>query len=267
MLFIGLTNNSIRWIRRFLDLLKEFLLYLCNFRPHYFFLLFSFDFLFVCSGILLYEFSAGYAPFRADDQMEIYKQIFAEAYKCPHDFSHELKDLIKNILKTDLTRRFGNLRAGVNDIKYHKWFKDTDWVGLYEKRLPAPLIPTIRSLDDTSQFEEYSEGALQAAELDEFTDIFADFWHPSTGIVSFSTGKFCLKYWSRIIERKMIVLGLVWLNDARRIWRLMPLASAWWLLMDPLSVCFFRLIHPVDNNSICIHFRRWFMVVDIVEIF
>ncbi|OQV26088.1 cAMP-dependent protein kinase catalytic subunit alpha [Hypsibius exemplaris] len=126
-------------------------------------------------GILLYEFSAGYAPFRADDQMEIYKQIFAEAYKCPSHFTHDLKDLIKNILKTDLTRRYGNLKNGVGDIKHHRWFAGTDWLALYEKKLPAPLIPHVKNADDTSQFEDYPEGALAGAEQDEYTDIFADF--------------------------------------------------------------------------------------------
>jgi protein kinase A len=107
--------------------------------------------------------------------MEIYKQIFSEAYKCPSHFSPELKDLIKNILKTDLTRRFGNLRNGVGDIKNHKWFANTDWMGLYEKRLPAPLIPSVKSVDDTGQFEHYPEGTLQAADKDEYEDVFADF--------------------------------------------------------------------------------------------
>ena len=35
----------------------------------------------------------------------------------PGHFSKELKDLLKNLLQPDITRRFGNMRGGVSDIK------------------------------------------------------------------------------------------------------------------------------------------------------
>ena len=51
-------------------------------------------------------------------------------------FSSELKDLLKNLLQLDLTRRFGNLRNGVNDIKNHKWFNGKcDWIELYHQQV------------------------------------------------------------------------------------------------------------------------------------
>ena len=35
----------------------------------------------------------------------------------------------------DLTKRFGNLKNGVADIKGHKWFTSTDWVAIHLKKV------------------------------------------------------------------------------------------------------------------------------------
>jgi protein kinase A len=53
----------------------------------------------------------------------------------PSHFSSDLKDLLRNLLQVDLTKRFGNLKNGVNDIKNHKWFSTTDWIAIYERKV------------------------------------------------------------------------------------------------------------------------------------
>jgi len=53
----------------------------------------------------------------------------------PSHFSSDLKDLLRNLLQVDLTKRFGNLRNGVNDIKGHKWFLSTDWIAVYQRKV------------------------------------------------------------------------------------------------------------------------------------
>lgn len=55
----------------------------------------------------------------------------------PQHFSHDLKDLLKNLLQVDLTKRFGILKNGVNDIKNHRWFASTDWIATYQKKVGA----------------------------------------------------------------------------------------------------------------------------------
>ena len=76
------------------------------------------------------------------------------------------KDLISNLLQTDLTKRFGNLKNGSEDIKNHKWFAGIDWEALAgsakgtieEDRLVfPPFVPTCGGDDDTSNFQEYDE--------------------------------------------------------------------------------------------------------------
>lgn len=56
----------------------------------------------------------------------------------PSHFSSDLKDLLRNLLQVDLTKRYGNLKNGVNDIKGHKWFATTDWIAIYERKARAP---------------------------------------------------------------------------------------------------------------------------------
>ncbi|KAK6028957.1 protein kinase domain protein [Ostertagia ostertagi] len=87
--------------------------------------------------------------------------------KFPSHFSNELKDLLKNLLQVDLTKRFGNLKNGVADIKNHKWFGSTDWIAIYQRKItPASfskcepgrlfeaLYPRVEGPADTRHFVE-----------------------------------------------------------------------------------------------------------------
>ena len=48
--------------------------------------------------------------------------------------------MIKNFtLQVDLTKRYGNLKNGVMDIKNHKWFQTTEWIAVYQKRVSRTL--------------------------------------------------------------------------------------------------------------------------------
>ena len=60
----------------------------------------------------------------------------------PSHFSSDLKDLLRNLLQVDLTKRYGNLKNGVNDIKNHKWFASTDWIAVYQKKVYHCLLPS-----------------------------------------------------------------------------------------------------------------------------
>lgn len=41
--------------------------------------------------------------------------------------NREAKALVKHLLVADITKRFGNLKDGANDIKNHKWFEGFNW--------------------------------------------------------------------------------------------------------------------------------------------
>ncbi|XP_030792256.1 cAMP-dependent protein kinase catalytic subunit alpha [Rhinopithecus roxellana] len=81
----------------------------------------------------------------------------------PSHFSSDLKDLLRNLLQVDLTKRFGNLKNGVNDIKNHKWFATTDWIAIYQRKVEAPFIPKFKGPGDTSNFDDYEEEEIRVS--------------------------------------------------------------------------------------------------------
>ena len=79
--------------------------------------------------------AAGYPPFYADQPIQIYEKIVSGKVRFPSHFSVELKELLRNLLQVDLTKRYGNLKNGVNDIKNHRWFSSTEWIAIYQKKV------------------------------------------------------------------------------------------------------------------------------------
>ncbi|CAG8575591.1 136_t:CDS:2 [Ambispora gerdemannii] len=108
-------------------------------------------------GILIFEMLAGYPPFFDDNPFGIYEKILAGKIQFPSHFDQNAKDLIKRLLTSDRTKRLGNLRGASEDVKKHKWFRNVDWQGLYERRTQAPIVPPFQHSGDTSNFEKYQE--------------------------------------------------------------------------------------------------------------
>ncbi|XP_025109203.1 cAMP-dependent protein kinase catalytic subunit alpha isoform X2 [Pomacea canaliculata] len=126
-------------------------------------------------GVLIYEMAAGYPPFFADQPIQIYEKIVSGKVRFPSHFSSDLKDLLRNLLQVDLTKRFGNLKNGVNDIKNHKWFSTTDWIAIYQKKVEAPFVPKTRGGGDTCNFDDYEEEPLRISSTEKCAKEFADF--------------------------------------------------------------------------------------------
>ncbi|KAL3996133.1 ER degradation enhancer, mannosidase alpha-like 1 [Sarotherodon galilaeus] len=157
-------------------------------------------------GVLVYEMAAGYPPFFADQPIQIYEKIVSGKVRFPSHFSSDLKDLLRNLLqvrantagiqafrlhlfffnvtvrkiclcyfKVDLTKRYGNLKNGVNDIKGHKWFATTDWIAIYQKKVEAPFIPKFKGPGDTSNFDDYEEEEIRVSFTEKCAKEFAEF--------------------------------------------------------------------------------------------
>jgi serine/threonine protein kinase len=108
-------------------------------------------------GILIFEMLAGYPPFYDDDHMRLYEKILAGRIKYPSYFDPMAKDLLKRLLTSDLSKRYGNLKDGSNDIKSHPWFKGIDWDKLIKLEVQAPYIPKVSGEGDASNFDIYPE--------------------------------------------------------------------------------------------------------------
>lgn len=126
-------------------------------------------------GILTYEMSVGKPPFQSDQPMKIYEKILSGKYKVPGHLSEDVKDFMRCLIQADVTKRYGNLKNGVDDVKTHKWFANMDWMALYNKKLNAPMIPKIKHPGDTSNFDSYDEESITISREMLFEKEFADF--------------------------------------------------------------------------------------------
>ncbi|XP_039258432.1 cAMP-dependent protein kinase catalytic subunit beta isoform X1 [Styela clava] len=126
-------------------------------------------------GVLIYEMAAGYPPFFADQPIQIYEKIVSGKVRFPSHFTSELKDLLRNLLQVDLTKRYGNLKNGVADIKGHRWFSAIDWIAIYQRKVEAPFIPKFKHAGDSSNFDDYEEEQLRIHSTEKHAKEFADF--------------------------------------------------------------------------------------------
>lgn len=92
-------------------------------------------------GILLYEMLAGYPPFQDDDPMNIYRKIINTKPKYPDGFDSKLKSLVKHLLRRELSKRYGNLKNGSEDVKGHRFFDDIDFNDLLTGKYKPPYVP------------------------------------------------------------------------------------------------------------------------------
>ena len=64
----------------------------------------------------------------------------------------DAKSLVKHLLVLDLSKRYGNLKNGVNDIKKHRFLNSINLGNLLAKKINAPFKPTVKTDDDISNF-------------------------------------------------------------------------------------------------------------------
>eukprot|EP00753_Platysulcus_tardus_P015038 PLAT4733.1.p1 GENE.PLAT4733.1~~PLAT4733.1.p1 ORF type:complete len:331 (-),score=112.14 PLAT4733.1:328-1320(-) len=127
-------------------------------------------------GILVFEMLAGQPPFVDDDPMGIYQQILAGKLSFPRYFDRNAKSLIKKLLTSDLTKRYGCLKGGAEDVKRHKWFSGLDLLALFNRTSAAPIVPKVSGDTDTTNFDPYPD-SVEDAPLPVYSgkDPFADF--------------------------------------------------------------------------------------------
>lgn len=120
---------------------------------------------------------AGYPPFFHEDPMKLYENILQSRPKFSSSFDPICKDLVKRLLVEDLSKRLGNLKGGVDEIKGHKWFAGVDWEKLLACEITPPYVPVIAGDDDTSQFERYPEDyePYGSKLKDPYADLFKEF--------------------------------------------------------------------------------------------
>ena len=128
-------------------------------------------------GILLYEMICGVDPFTDEDPMKIYQNILERKIKFSSDFDNKSKSLIKHLLEPDLSKRYGNLKDGVNDIKNHEFFKSMNWDKLLRQELEVPFIPKKTDSNQLKYYNVYPDSDDDAEAYNKENDPFNDWFN------------------------------------------------------------------------------------------
>ncbi|KAK0553422.1 Serine/threonine kinase [Tilletia horrida] len=104
-------------------------------------------------GILIYEMLLGQAPFRGDDEDEIFDAIIEDEPLYPIHMPRDSVSILQKLLTRDPARRLGSGPTDGEEIKAHPFFRDVNWDDVYHKRVPPPFCPTLSNPSDTSWFD------------------------------------------------------------------------------------------------------------------
>lgn len=128
-------------------------------------------------GVLIYEMAAGYPPFYADNPFAVYQKILHSSIKFPTGLPASTRSVVNGFCTVSRTRRLGSGRGGFDNMKKHRFFWGIDWRAAARQLIMPPIVPTVASAGDTSNFDFYSDEGpdeqanLTSQERDMFTEI------------------------------------------------------------------------------------------------
>lgn len=77
-----------------------------------------------------------------EDPLEIFKMIVSQKIRFPKVFDSAAKSLIRHLTDRDLTKRYGNLKKGVDDVKSHRFFSNTNFYDVITQKVQPSYVPT-----------------------------------------------------------------------------------------------------------------------------
>ncbi|XP_062710335.1 serine/threonine-protein kinase N isoform X2 [Aedes albopictus] len=105
-------------------------------------------------GVLIFEMLVGESPFPGDDEEEVFDSIVNDEVRYPRFLSLEAIAIMRRLLRKNPERRLGSSERDAEDVKRQAFFRNIVWDDLLLRKVKPPFVPTIRSAEDVSNFDE-----------------------------------------------------------------------------------------------------------------
>uniref|UniRef100_A0A1S4GVJ1 protein kinase C n=1 Tax=Anopheles gambiae TaxID=7165 RepID=A0A1S4GVJ1_ANOGA len=105
-------------------------------------------------GVLIFEMLVGESPFPGDDEEEVFDSIVNDEVRYPRFLSLEAIAIMRRLLRKNPDRRLGSSERDAEDVKRQAFFRNIVWDDLLLKKVKPPFVPTVRSAEDVSNFDE-----------------------------------------------------------------------------------------------------------------
>lgn len=103
--------------------------------------------------MLIYQMLLQQSPFRGEDEDEIYDAILADEPLYPIHMPRDSVSILQKLLTREPELRLGSGPTDAQEIMSHAFFKNVNWEDVYNKKIPSPFLPTVKSKADTSNFD------------------------------------------------------------------------------------------------------------------
>lgn len=104
-------------------------------------------------GALMFDMLTGLPPFTAENRKKTIETILKGKLNLPAYLTPEARDLIRRLMKRQVSQRLGSGPADGAEVRTHAFFKNVNWEDVFHRRLDPPIKPVLRSDDDVSQFD------------------------------------------------------------------------------------------------------------------
>ncbi|XP_037073894.1 serine/threonine-protein kinase N2-like [Pollicipes pollicipes] len=105
-------------------------------------------------GVLIFEMLVGESPFPGDDEEEVFDSIVNDELRYPRFLSLQAIAIMRRLLRKNPERRLGASERDAEDVKKQTFFSGVGWEELLARRVRPPFVPTIKTLEDVSNFDE-----------------------------------------------------------------------------------------------------------------